>query len=303
VRDRAAVEDGSFYGGEPLWVTAEKQGVKSASFYWVGSEAPVQGTRPSFWKRYDEKVAFSSRTDSVIAWLSLPEEKRPHLVMLYYHEPDAIGHHDGPESDGVIKVVKVLENELRYLVRRLQSLPIAGQIHLIVTTDHGMQSTGKERSVLLTDFIDPDWFTMVEGSSPVYLFGVKENMADTALAALQRIPHTRAWLTKNIPPKLHYGTNPRTLDMVLLADSGWTIRKNNLYPVSAGAHGYDPDNTNMQGIFYATGPAFKKGYRSPVFENVDLYPLVCRILSLKPAPVDGRLERVEGMLLISGEKP
>ena len=98
ISDRSAVEDAAFYGGEPVWVTAEKQGVRTASFFWVGSEAPIRGRYPTYWKKYDQKVPFSARVDTVISWLSLPVDKRPQLVMMYYHEPDASGHRYGPES-------------------------------------------------------------------------------------------------------------------------------------------------------------------------------------------------------------
>jgi predicted AlkP superfamily pyrophosphatase or phosphodiesterase len=257
VGNRKAVEDGTFYGGEPIWVTAEKQGVISASFFWVGSEAPIQGIHPTYWKRYDEKISMAARGDSVVAWLSLPGEKRPHLVLLYYHEPDAVGHHAGPESADVRETIVSLDKALGDLFRKINELPIASQINVIVTSDHGMQPTSMEQSVLLTDYIQPDWFERIEG----------------------------------------YGTNPRTLDFVLLADSGWTIRKNALQKVGKGAHGYDPDNRNMHAIFYASGPAFKKGYVSKGFNNVDLYPLLTSLLRLVPAPVDGTIDHVSDLIL------
>lgn len=297
VGNRKAVEDGTFYGGEPIWVTAEKQGVISASFFWVGSEAPIQGIHPTYWKRYDEKITMAARGDSVVAWLSLPGEKRPHLVLLYYHEPDAVGHHAGPESADVRETIVSLDKALGDLFRKINELPIASQINVIVTSDHGMQSTSMEQSVLLTDYIQPDWFGRIEGYSPIMLFGVKPEYDADAFSALQKIPHCAAWRSGEVPLRLHYGTNPRTLDFVLLADSGWTIRKNALQKVGKGAHGYDPDNRNMHAIFYASGPAFKKGYVSKGFNNVDLYPLLTSLLGLVPAPVDGTIDHVSDLIL------
>jgi alkaline phosphatase D len=50
VGERQTVEDGNFYEGEPAWVTAESQGLKSAALFWVGSEAVIKGIMPSIWK-------------------------------------------------------------------------------------------------------------------------------------------------------------------------------------------------------------------------------------------------------------
>jgi len=295
IRDRLAVEDGIFYGGEPIWVTAEKQGVTSASFFWVGSEAPVMGIRPTYWKKYDEKIPLADRGDTVLAWLSMPEEKRPHLILFYYHEPDAAGHHHGPESKEVKEVVSGLDKELRAFFRKLNTHPLAGQVNVIVTSDHGMQSTSREQSVSITDYVNKDWFEIIEGYSPVVLFKVKPAFDSVADVALKKIPHCTAWRTAEVPAHLHYGTNPRTLDFVLLADSAWSIRLKPEQRVSAGAHGYDPSNKNMHAIFYASGPAFRKNLIIPEFENTDLYLIITHILKLNPAPVDGKMDRIMEM--------
>ncbi|MEE3196351.1 MAG: ectonucleotide pyrophosphatase/phosphodiesterase, partial [Candidatus Neomarinimicrobiota bacterium] len=98
IRDRESVENGDFYGGEPIWVTAERQGMNTASYFWVGTEASIAGVHPSIWKRYDQKVPFDDRIDSVMTWFSLPMSNRPRLVMLYFHEPDWTGHKYGPSG-------------------------------------------------------------------------------------------------------------------------------------------------------------------------------------------------------------
>ena len=110
IRDRKSVEDGDFYGGEPIWVTAERQGVKTASYFWVGTEAAIAGVHPSIWKRYDQKVPFDDRIDSVMTWFSLPKSNRPRLVMLYFHEPDWTGHKYGPSSDETIDQIQKMDD-------------------------------------------------------------------------------------------------------------------------------------------------------------------------------------------------
>jgi alkaline phosphatase D len=296
IGDRSAVEDSLFYQREPIWVIAEKQGVITASYFWVGTEAPVGGLRPTYWKRYDEKVSLPDRIDTVIAWLSLPEPLRPHLIMFYYHEPDGLGHKHGPESQQVRTCVAELDSLTGILCRKLNALPVADQINLVITSDHGMQGNTPEKTVKVYKYIKEEWFSEIQGYNPVVCFQFREEYEEKALTSLKRIPNTQSWITSEIPGNLHYGSNPRTLDAILLADSGYALMMKKGGWVGKGAHGYDPENRNMHAIFYAIGPAFKVNYRQPEFENVDLVPLFGEILGLELPPVDGKIERVKGMI-------
>jgi predicted AlkP superfamily pyrophosphatase or phosphodiesterase len=153
--DRNSVENPSFYGGEPVWVTAQKQGAKAASFFWVGSEAPVGGMHPYYWKKYDGNVTFEERIDSVVKWLGYPKEKRPELVTLYFDEPDATSHKFGPDSPQTKKVVERLDSLIGVLRTKLSSLPYSKRINLIVLSDHGMEAVSPDRYINLKDVL-PD---------------------------------------------------------------------------------------------------------------------------------------------------
>ncbi|NQU80840.1 MAG: alkaline phosphatase family protein, partial [Bacteroidetes bacterium] len=135
--NRESVENGDFYGGEPIWVTAENQGVITASYFWVGSEAPVKGVQPTYWKRYEHKFPFTQRVDSVIAWLSLPEEKRPHLITWYMDEPDSKGHQLGPDNPDLIPVISYLDSLVGNFMFKLNRLEIGKNVNFIVISDHG----------------------------------------------------------------------------------------------------------------------------------------------------------------------
>jgi predicted AlkP superfamily pyrophosphatase or phosphodiesterase len=296
IGNRNTVEDPIFYGGEPIWVTAEKQGIISASFYWVGSEARIQGMQPTYWKRYDHEFPFEQRIDTVIYWLNLPEEKRPHLILWYFDEPDGTGHGEGPESEATCKMVTYLDSLVGVFLEKIYALHIAGEVNIIITSDHGMGSVSPGRCIRLKDYLDYSWFEEMEGYTPNLTFKVKKEFADTAWKALTAIPHSMVWQHGKVPDSLHYGTNPRTLDFILCADSAWQFTLTDKIPHSAGNHGYNPFDTDMHAIFYARGPAFKTGYIHPTFENIDLYPLICLILNLKPVPVDGNLDKVRNML-------
>ncbi len=297
IRNRDAVENGYFYGGEPIWVTAEKQGMKSASFFWVGSEAIIDGYKPSISKIYDWRVPYEDRIDSVLAWLQLPESIRPHLIMWYMSEPDHIAHEFGPFSKETREMVMYQDTLLGIFMDKIAALPNADEINLIFTADHGMQLSNPDSTEYLEDYIKESWVKDIQGYNPNYIIQAEEGCIDSLYNSLQQAKHLSSWKYGEVPSKLNYGTNPRCKDLMICADSAWRVKiKRDDRKGSLGDHGYDNFNTDMHAIFYATGPAFKKGHLHPTFNNVDLYPLFAHILGLTPAPVDGKFENVEGML-------
>jgi alkaline phosphatase D len=296
ISDRSAVEDGTFYGGEPIWVTAEKQGLTSASFFWVGSEAPVQGIQPTYWKKYKHDFPFEQRIDTVIRWLSLPEDRRPHLILWYMDEPDGIGHTFGPDHEETYRKVQYLDSLVGVFLKKLNELPHAEEINIIVTSDHGMGPIDPEKTIFLDEYLNEEWFETVQGHSPNLTLKAKPEFYDAAWTTLSMIPHVQVWKHGTMPERLHYGTHARTLDFILLADSAWQFVSGDRSPYSGGAHGYDNANTDMHAIFYAMGPAINKDPDFPSFYNVDIYVLLTKMLDLTPAPTDGDPERVIGIL-------
>ena len=295
--DRESVENSDFYFGEPIWVTAEKQDVTSASYFWVGSELPVKDIQPTYWKRYDHTVAFEARVDTAIYWLKLPEENRPRLVMLYFDEPDSQGHKTGPDSPEITTVVERLDSLVGVLKAGIDALPHADKVNFIVTSDHGMTNTSTERYVNLLDHIERDWIKYFQGGNPVFSFEMIENMEDSVYNILKEVDNISVWRKEELPERLNYGKSNRINDIIVLADSSYSVGIGephaNFY---AGAHGWDNANKDMHTVFYATGPSFKSGFVQPPFELVDLYPLIAKILGLEPAEIDGKLERVKPML-------
>ncbi len=296
--DRNSVENGAFYGGEPIWVTAEKQDVTSASFFWVGSEAPVQGIQPTYWKRYDNNFPYTQRIDTVIHWLTLPEEVRPRLITFYYNEPDSQGHRTGPDSPEIDEKVMEMDALVGVLLERLRELEHYHKINLIVTSDHGMTEVSPERYVDISQYTPRDWYERSHGGNPILHVTPKEGMLDSAYTMLKGVENISVWKKSDVPARLNYGANPRIGELVILADSTWSLgwgKPRDTY-YTGGAHGWDNAKKDMHTIFYAMGPAFKESYQHGPIEVVDLYPLITRIMGLKPAPVDGKLERVKGML-------
>lgn len=292
--------DSKFYGGEPIWNTAERQGVKSASFFWVGSEIPINGRQPSIWKLYEGSVPFSSRVDTVVSWLQKPEASRPHLVLLYFHEPDMVSHHNGPKSKETKAVVESLDSLMGVLKSKLDALPHGSKINLILVSDHGMGPISKERVVELSSAVKQEWVDQVQADNPAMNIKAKPQYYDSVYIALKRLPHIYAWKSSEVPARLNYGKNPRTLDFTVVADSLWSItwkvKPNKSNDYMGGTHGYDPEFKDVQGIFYGDGPAFKNGYEAPSFENLNVYNIVCKILGIEPAPNDGKPEVLDWVL-------
>ena len=285
-----------WWGGEPIWVTAEKQGVKSASFFWVGSEAAIEGVRPSIYKKYDASMTFAGRVDSVLAWLRLPDAQRPRMITLYFNEPDHVEHEKGPDSPEAHAAVLGVDSAIARLVSGLRAQRMYDAVDLIIVSDHGMANISPERTVYLTDVTDTLNVRTVD-RGPIFMGWATNGDNASLVAALNRLPHVQAWLKKDIPARFHFQASDRITPVVALAETGWMInvgkptRNRNL-----GTHGFDNADPLMRALFIAHGPAFKHGARIPAFPNVDVYSLMTRILDLKPAPNDGSL-RIIGQAL------
>lgn len=294
ISDPTAVTDSVFYGGEPIWVTAEKQGVRAASYFWVGSEANIMGYRPSITKTYDGAVPYSDRIDSVIAWLNLPEYRRPRLIMFYFEEPDGVGHDYGPGSDETKETLQSLDSLIGDLNTKIAQLPIGDKVNVIVTSDHGMTETSEDRVIYLDDYLEDEW----QRSRGWTTFDPVEGYHDSILIALKDVPHLRVWPKSEIPDYLHYGSNPRVPPIVAALDERWYTgrRYQNPERYNGGSHGYDPTYPDMHVIFYAYGPAFKSGYIHPGFESVSVYSLIAAILGLDPAETDGSFNEIKDLL-------
>ncbi len=298
ISNREAVQDSIFWGGEPIWSTAEKQGIPSASYFWVGTESNAT-YRPGRNKLYDHDFPFIQRIDSVISWLYLPIEERPRLIMFYFHEPDGVGHDFGPESEETLAEVRRLDSLLGVFLDKLEQaeLNLNLSINFIVTSDHGMGYIPPNQTVLLDTILNMDRIERVNGSNPVYLLQPETEYVDSCYQILLATEHLKVWKKAALPGSYHYGTHSRIYDLVVEAEQNWGLsftRRSGIY--SRGTHGYDPDNTDMHGIFYARGPAFKEEYIHNTFQNISIYPLIAHIMELNPAPVDGDFEAVKGML-------
>jgi alkaline phosphatase D len=297
MKDRSVVENPAFYGGEPVWVTAARSGIKSAAYYWVGSEAPVMGTYPTYWKKYEDNFDFRARIDTVVKWLNYPSSDRPRLITFYFPEPDATSNFFGPGSSETEQIVEKVDSLIGVLRDKLSEVPFRKKINLIIVSDHGMGSISPERFINLRDIIPERMVARTSGSSPVYFIDPADDKKDSILLLVNSVKGVKAWSKDKIPEHLNFGTNSRIPEIVVIADSSWMVDTRPAPPImKKGAHGYDNSNSDMHAIFYAEGPSFKRNYRFDKLYNVDIYNLLCRILDITPSANDGDPSRIEGML-------
>lgn len=277
--------DPKYYKGEPLWLTAKRQGRHAAVFYWPGSDVAVQGEYPDTWHAYEEKphMTFAQRADSIMAYLM--KAGAPDLIMAYFEEPDAHGHSDGPQSRKVRHAVEAMDSLLGSLWGRICDAGKQDDVNLVVISDHGMTWFTPSRQIRPSQYLRKEWYDNVDGSLPTNIYAPQRWQQDSIVRALAVAPHLRVWRKADIPAWLHYQDDENIGDVLVLPDEGYLFTDDSCY--NGGVHGYDPAYSDMHALFRAWGPDLRRGADLGQFSNTAVYPLVCRLLGIKPARNDG----------------
>jgi predicted AlkP superfamily pyrophosphatase or phosphodiesterase len=279
---------------EPLWVTAEKAGIRSATLFWPGSNVAwggtkaakwpygiTGGTRPEDWQQFSMAITNTQRVNGVLDWARRPAAIRPKFVTLYFDTVDTAGHAYGPDDPRTTQAVSEIDATIGQLVQGLRDM---GQpANLVIVADHGMATINKTRTIVLDQIANPADYRVVEATSYASLVPVPGHEA--ALAAALRKPHDHltCWPRTEIPARFHYGTNPRIPPWFCLAETGWLVVKTASAKIDDnGNHGYDPMAPAMAALFIANGPAIKPAGTLPPFDNVDIAPLVRDLIGLPP---------------------
>ena len=294
---------------EPVWVTAEKAGIRTAAMFWPGSAVAwggqlaahgygrtEGGIRPEDWQAFDQNVNPVQRVNAVIDWLRRPAAIRPKLVLLYFDQVDTAGHASGPDGADIGPALESVDADIAMLVEGLAAL---GQpANLVITADHGMAETLGRRTIALDTVLSPEDYTLDESGPYATLRPMPGHEKALEVKLLSPHQHMQCWRKEDIPARFHYGTNVRIPPYFCLAQPGWQIFD---HPSSddrvGGNHGYDNQAPEMRALFIANGPAFAHGATLPPFENVDVNPLLRRVLGLpQESAMDGTLVPVEGAL-------
>ncbi|MGD8347424.1 MAG: ectonucleotide pyrophosphatase/phosphodiesterase [Lysobacterales bacterium] len=302
-KNRSAVQDGSWYLSEPVWVTAEKAGLRTAAFYFVGTEADIDGVRPADWRSFDAEVPAATRVDTVLGWLSRPEAERPHLVTLYFENVDSAGHWYGPESPENREVMRLLDQQLGRLLDGIAALPHGERVNVLLVSDHGQSAYADREPFILENWIKLDDVKTVGKGAFVYLYydrSAKNRVKRARDAINGNWDCGRAYLPDELPPSWNAGTSPRYPDLFVQSDPGCAVAVDakSAERLLKGDHGWSPEMPEMGGIFYAMGPRIPVAARVGVVSVVDVYPMMLEILGLAaPGPVDGDPDVLASRLL------
>jgi len=290
-----------WWGGEPIWTTANEQGLVTASYFWPGSDVLINGDRPRYFYPYDGSVPYEDRVDQVLAWLDLPAGERPSFITLYFADPNDTAHGVGPEAPEAMAAVRRVDEMIGRLMSGLSERGLLDSTNVVVTADHGMTLMEPERLVILDDYIELSAEEAFETGAFLQIYpapGREDEIFDALDGAH---PHLQVYRRDETPDRYHLADNPRLAPIIGIPDVGWHFSARAGIEAGwdrfiPGNHGGDPRHPDMQGIFIAAGPAFARGTRVPAFESIEIYNILAHVLGIEPAPNDGDLSRVEGVL-------
>lgn len=290
--------DGKWYGGTPLWLSVRDQGLLSASFFWVGSDADINGRYPNYYVPYQGSVSYSSRTQQIVDWLSLPPQKRPHFLTLYFSATDHAGHDHGPESEQTKQAVLKVDKHIEQLVTDVAKLNL--EVNFVIVSDHGMKAIDNNKRVYLKEYVDTTQAEFFERGAVTSVFVKDKNNIADFNKQLANVPYLKVYLRDELPEHYQIKQNDRVGDMILLAEPGAYIYPNRDVPkdtryskqFSGGTHGYDPYTTpEMGGILLSFGPDVKPTGMIEAVDNIHVFPYVMSLLELQPvAGIDGQSE-------------
>ena len=298
--NKKMVSEGKWYGGTPLWVLAEQQKMISASFFWVASEADIQGIKPTYHYIYNEQTTIGKRIQTVKDWLSLPEERRPHLITLYFPDVDHDAHTYGPEDPRVKKSVQFVDSSINALQKALAPLNLP--INYVFVSDHGMTTVDVDNTIGLPSSVDKNDFNVPWGDALLHLYAKDTSKIESTYQALKQDNRFTTYKLDETPDYWHYKKSDdwhnRLGDLILVPKSIHQVFNLGTRKPTPGKHGFDNKEVEMRASFMAWGPAFKKGLLIEGFENVHVYPLVANILGLKvdEQKIDGKFEVLSATL-------
>lgn len=295
--------------GEPIWVTAQRAGLPTATMFWPGSEAPIRGVRPASWRAFDKNVTYAQRVDQVLWWLDAPPPSRPRLVTLYFEGVDSAGHRAGPGTPEVDQALADVDAALGRLLGALAARGTLSRTDVVVVSDHGMAGLSEERVLYLDDYADPQSFDVEAGGAFAFIRPRPGREDEVARALVGPHANFTGWRKADFPARFAYGRNERVAPIGCLADVGWTITTREAEErrrrrradgtvgrPMRGTHGFDNQSPEMAAVLVAMGPGIAPGARLSEVRAVDVHGLLLRLLAIPGPPGDGDDRRIAPML-------
>jgi len=301
---RDAVEDGRWWQGEPIWLTAQRAGLRTATMFWPGAEADIQGEHPHEWRTYDAHFNYGQRLRVVESWLRRPALERPHFMTLYFESVDTQGHYEGPTDTATREAIRDVDAQLSKIVKMIDELA-DGAVNLLIVSDHGMTAVDPDHHIELDALLPDDSYELISHGALAGIEPRPSHREAVESVLLAPHPHMSCHRRDQLPTRWHYGTHPRVPAIICQAVPPWIIANQRatrtptyaLQPrVYLGAHGFDPALDDMQALFVAHGPSVKSGIVLHTIASVDIYALMCSLLGIEPAPNDGNPLPTQAML-------
>nr|XP_002121836.1 ectonucleotide pyrophosphatase/phosphodiesterase family member 7-like [Ciona intestinalis] len=297
-------------GAEPIWITAVNQGLRSGGYMFPGSYASIGGVTAT--KRIletsdtpFEESDWRVRIDETMKWFN---DDGLDMIALYFEQPDVYSHRYGPDSPGIAnKIMPLLNRTIMYLIEKVEEAGLTDDLNIIITSDHGFteidKTVGREDAISLAQYVNQSFIDFQFAYSAIALVEPKPGYEEYVRDELQKgNPHMQVFLKQDLPERLHYTHNDRIPSIVIKVDPGYAAYQ--IFPgihVNAGEHGYDNNLESMRASYYSIGPSFKKNYSFSGFETVNMYPLMCHLLGLEPAPNNGSLSVLMETLVSESE--
>lgn len=300
-------DDPRWFEGEPIWITAEKQGVRAATMFWVGSAAEIGGRRPTYWHPFDGSVPNAARVQQVLDWLDLPLSERPQFISVYFEAIDSASHNSGVDSSEEREAVIAVDAAVAALLDGLETRGLTASSNILVVGDHGMVDLAEEQTIFLDDYVDfsalysPQLSGERQGNVVYAAFHGDETAVDEMYSVIKNAhPRMSVYRKGAFPDWMRLSHPQRGPDLVLVPDNGWMVSKRGIpYRGPRATHGFSPLEPDMHAAMFARGPAFRQRAVVETLEVVDIYNIMTRVLGIQASKHDGNPERIE-LVLSSG---
>ncbi|XP_029307876.1 ectonucleotide pyrophosphatase/phosphodiesterase family member 7 [Cottoperca gobio] len=290
----------------PLWITAQNQGLKTGSFYFPGGAANYSGQAVNRVVVEDPKppneTEWRQNIDTVMSWFS---DEDFHLVTLYYGEPDRVGHAKGPDHQDRKTIIRQIDRTIGYLREAIARHQLNDSLNVIITSDHGMTTVKKRPQV--EELVLNKYLNLLKLASFEILdyggFGIltpRPGKEQEVFNALSKAPNLTVYKKNELPESFHLAKSERLPPIVVVADLGFNLNSRLIFYVNKGDHGFHNGEMDMKTIFRAFGPDFKKNFVSEPFDSIHIYPLMCKVLQIEPAPHNGSLAVTQNLLHSGG---
>lgn len=302
INDSVQVRNARWYRGEAFWETAQRNGITAASFFWPGSEVELEYRRPRYYKNYDHDLPYTQRIDGIIKWLQLPYGERPKFFTIYFDATDTYAHDHGTDSDSTNYAISLLDSMAGILTSELQRINLLDSTNLIFVSDHGMTNVDKSKYIDVEEILGDEKVELWNWGTYCLIQPQKDRIEEAYRRLKANENHYKVYKKQDVPDFYHFTNNPMFSDIILITDLGWEAgntkgRKSFERWDAKGNHGYEKDVMDMHGYFVATGPSFKKNFRTGTLWNIDIYPLLCEIYNIPVRNgIDGKAERIRFVL-------